>query len=112
MESELKEEVQNIMYITRKEFEWGCLYSTTLKSYPNKKPYYLSVRFNKQVEPPREKFINKINVKKWFLSAWEDNRDGSVKPMIFINDYDDLTEVVSEPEISFEEYETPDDNPF
>lgn len=85
-------QIQNNIYITRKEFEWGCLYSTILKSYPNKKPYFLSVKFNKLVEPDRTKYINKINVKRWFLTAYEDKRDGSVKPVLFVNDYDDLTE--------------------
>lgn len=85
-------QIQNNIYITRKEFEWGCIYSTTLKSYPNKKPYYMTIRFNKNVEPKREENINKINVKKWFLSAYEDKRDGTVKPLLFINEYEDLTE--------------------
>lgn len=114
MENETKEEIKNIMYITKKEFDWGCLYSTTLKSYPNKKPYYMNIRFSKECEPPREKFINKINVKRWFLSAREDNRDGSVRPMLFINEYEDLTEQ-EEPNINtvFEDFEiTNDDMPF
>lgn len=113
MENELKEEIQNNMYITKKEFDWGCLYSTTLKSYPNKKPYYMSIRFNKEVEPDREKFISKINVKKWFLSAYEDKRDGSVKPVLFINEYEDLTEIQESPDMGFEDYpQISEDVPF
>lgn len=92
MENANNEEIQNIMYITKKEFDWGCMYSTTLKSYPNKKPYYMKIRFNKNVEPTREQNINKINVKRWFLSAQEDSRDGSVHPILFINEFENLTE--------------------
>lgn len=87
-----EQEKQNVMWLQRKEFEWGVLYSTTLKSYPNKKPYYMSIRFNKDIAPPREQIVNKVNVKKWFLSAYEDKRDGSVHPMLFINEFEDLTE--------------------
>lgn len=101
----MNEKIQNNIYITRKEFEWGCIYSTTLKSYPNKKPYYMTIRFNKNVEPKREENINKINVKKWFLSAYEDKRDGTVKPLLFINEYENLTE--EQPlETNFDEYVT------
>lgn len=112
MENEFNEEIQNMMYINKKEFEWGVLYSTTLKSYPNKKTYFMSIRFNKEVEPPREKFINKINVKRWFLSAQEDKRDGSIKPVLFINEFEDLTEVQETDDVGFEDYLTPEDVPF
>lgn len=113
MAKEFKDEIKNTMYINKKEFDWGVAYSATLKSYPNKRPYYLSIRFNKDIEPARDKYINKINIKRWFLSAYEDKRDGSVKPVLFINEFEDLTEVQETDDVGFEDYLTSeDDMPF
>lgn len=102
-----KEEIKkNVFSLTSREYEWGVMYSTTIKSYPNKKQYYMPIRFIKSIEPPKEKRIRKIRIINFYLGAYEEKKTGNVKPIIFVVEYEDLTNYQEvEEEINYLPYE-------
>lgn len=102
-----KEEVnKNVFFLTSREFEWGSMYSIIAKSYPNKRKYYMPIRFIKSVEPPKEKKIKKIKIINFYLGAYEERKTGNIKPIIFVSEYEDLTNYKEvEEEINYLPYE-------